>query len=63
MKVKIFRQRVSQVHESEVEINDWLQEMDGKITVSHVQQSAYLTDNTENAQPGFIVSVWYDEVG
>ena len=61
MKVKIFRQRVSQVHESEVEINDWLEENKGQISVSHVEQSAYLTDNTENAQPGFVVSVWYEE--
>ncbi len=57
----IFRQRVSQVHESEVEINDWLAEMQGKIEVSHVAQSSYMTDNTENAQPGLIVSVWYKE--
>lgn len=61
MKVRIFRQRVSQVHESEVEINEWLAEMDGKIEVSHVTQSSYMTDNTDNAQPGLIVSVWYNE--
>jgi len=61
MKVRIFRQRVSQVHEGEVEINDWLSEMDDQINVHHVQQSAYLTDNTDNAQPGFIISVWYTD--
>jgi len=61
MKVKIFRQRVSQVHESEVEINEWLQEVEGKVTVQFVEQGAYLTDNTENAQPGFIISVWYTD--
>jgi hypothetical protein len=61
MKVKIFRQRISQVHESEVEINDWLTEMKDAITVKFVEQASYLTDNTENAQPGFVVSVWYEE--
>ena len=61
MKVKIFRQRVSQVHESEVEINDWLQQEDGKVEVQFVEQASYLTDNTENAQPGFIISVWYTD--
>ncbi len=61
MKVRIFRQRVSQVHESETEINDWLAEMGDKISVQFVEQSAYLTDNTDNAQPGYIVSVWYTE--
>jgi hypothetical protein len=62
MKVRIFRQRISQVHESEVEVNDWMASTEGKIKVSHVQQSAYMTDNTDNAQPGFIISVWYDEL-
>ena len=61
MKVRIFRQRVTQVHESESEINDWLTEMSGKITVKFVEQSAYMTDNTDNSQPAFIISVWYDE--
>jgi len=60
MKVKIFRQRVSQVYESETEINEWLAEMDGAITVNFVEQSSYMTDNSENGQPGYIVSVWYD---
>ncbi|XOV87251.1 MAG: hypothetical protein ACFHX7_20195 [Pseudomonadota bacterium] len=62
MKVRIFRQRVSQVHESEVEINDWLAEMAGKIKVEFVQQSSYMTDNSENGHPGYIVSVWYTEL-
>jgi hypothetical protein len=61
MNVKIFRQRVSQVHESEVEINDWLQETDGKIDIQFIEQSAYLTDNSENGQPGFIISVWFTD--
>lgn len=61
MKVHIFRQRVSQVHESEVEINEWLAEMGDGITIHFVEQSAYLTDNTENGQPGFVISVWYTE--
>ena len=61
MKVRIFRQRVSQVHESEMEINEWLQEMADAITIKFVEQSAYLTDNSENGQPGYIVSVWYED--
>ena len=61
MKVRIFRQRVSQVHESEVEINEWLAEKADSITVHFVQQSAYLTDNTDNAVPGYLVSVWYSD--
>lgn len=61
MKVKIFRQRVSQVYESETEINEWLTEMNGAIKVNFVEQSSYMTDNSENGQPGYIVSVWYDE--
>jgi len=61
MKVRIFRQRVSQVHESEVEINDWLAEAGDSITVRFVEQSSYLTDNSDNGQPGYVVSVWYDE--
>lgn len=62
MKVTIFRQRVSQVHDAETEINEWLEEMQGKIEVHHIQQSAYLTDNSEHGVPGFIISVWYTEV-
>jgi len=61
MKVKIFRQRVSQVHESEIEINDWLQEVEGKVNVQFVEQASYFTDNSENGQPGFIISVWYTD--
>ncbi len=61
MKVRIFRQRVTQVHESELEINEWMQEMGDTIEVKFVEQSAYLTDNSERAQPGYIVSVWYEE--
>ena len=59
MKVHIFRQRISQVHEGEIEINGWLEEM-RDITVKFVEQSSYLTENTENGQPGYIVTVWYD---
>jgi len=61
VKVKIFRQRISQVYESETEINEWLEEADGSIDISYIEQSAYMTDNTDNAQPGYIVSVWYTE--
>jgi hypothetical protein len=61
MKVRIFRQRVSQVHESEVEINEWLEEMGDSITVKFIEQSAYLTDNSEHGQPGYVVSVWYQD--
>lgn len=61
MKVRIFRQRVTQVHESEVEINEWLEEMGDSITIKFVEQSAYLTDNSDTGQPGYVVSVWYEE--
>ena len=61
MKVRICRQRVSQVHESETEINDWMAEMGDSINIKHVEQSAYLTDNTDNGQPGIVVSVWYED--
>ncbi len=61
MKVRIFRQRVSQAHESEVEINDWLAESGDAIEIKFIAQSSYLTDNTDNGQPGYIVSVWYTE--
>ena len=61
MKVRIFRQRISQVHESETEINEWLEETEGSIDIKYIQQSGYMTDNTDNAQPGYIVSVWYSE--
>jgi len=61
MKVRIFRQRISQVHESEVEINEWLAEMADSISVKFVEQAAYLTDNSENGQPGYVISVWYEQ--
>ena len=61
MKVRIFRQRVSQVHESEVEINEWLAEVGDSVTIKFVEQSAYLTDNSDNGVPGYVVSVWYEE--
>ena len=61
MKVRIFRQRISQVHESEVEINDWLAEMADSISIKFIEQAAYLTDNSENGQPGYVISVWYEE--
>ena len=61
MKVRIFRQRVSQVHESELEVNEWLSEFEGKIEVKFIEQSAYQTDNTDTAQPAFIISVWYSD--
>jgi hypothetical protein len=49
MKVKIFRQRASQAHDSEVEINLWLAETDGTLQVAYIQQSTYTTDNSEKA--------------
>ena len=60
MKVRIFRQRVSQAHESEVEINDWLAANAGRIKVFSIAQSTYMTDNNENAQPGHLITLWYD---
>jgi len=61
MKVRIFRQRISQVHESETEVNEWLAEEGDSIEVKMVQQDAYMTDNTDHGQPGFVISVWYTE--
>ena len=61
MKVRIFRQRISQVHESEVEINEWLAEVGGSINIKFIEQSSYLTDNTDTGQPGYVVSVWYED--
>lgn len=61
MKVRIFRQRVSQVHESETEINEWLSEAGDSIDIKFIEQSAYLTDNSDNGQPGYVVSAWYQE--
>ncbi len=60
--VKIFLQRVAQVHEIEVEINHWLEENRETLQISHIQQSSYMTDNSENAQPSFLISVWYNEL-
>jgi len=62
MKVTIFRQRISQVHDAETEINEWLQEMEGKIEIHHIKQSAYLTDTSEHGTAGFIIAVWYAEL-
>jgi hypothetical protein len=61
MKVRIFRQRISQVHEGETEVNEWLAEMNDRITVKFIEQSSYLTDNTDSGQPGYVVSVWYEQ--
>ena len=61
MKVRIFRQRVSQVHESETEINEWLSEAGDSIDIKFIEQTSYLTDNSDNSQPGYIVSAWYQE--
>ena len=61
-KFEFFKQRISQTHESEIEINEWLVEQNGKIDIQFVQQSTYLTDNTESGQPSYVVSVWYQEL-
>ncbi len=61
MKIKLFRQRLSQIQAGETEINDWLEEVAGKIEISFVQQSAYTTENTERGTAGYIISVWYTE--
>ncbi len=63
MKVKIFRQRISQIHEGEEEINTWLAETEGKVEIVFVEQSAYLTDGSERGAAGYIVTVWYNEMG
>ena len=63
MKVKIFRQRISQVHEGEEEINSWLAETKGQVKIAHVAQSAYLTDGSERGTAGYIVTVWYNQTG
>ncbi len=34
------------------------------ISIKFVEQAAYLTDNSENGengQPGYVISVWYEE--
>ncbi len=61
MKIKLFRQRLSQIQAGETEINDWLEEVAGKIEISFVEQSAYITENTERGTAGYIISVWYTE--
>lgn len=61
MKVRIFHQRVSQTHESEAEINEWLARMGEKIVVRHIKQSSYLTENTTKGGPGLLITVWFDE--
>lgn len=61
MKVKIFRQRISQIHEGEEEINTWLAEAEGELEIAFIQQSAYLTDGSERGAAGYIVTVWYNE--
>tara|TARA_Y100001934_G_scaffold200150_1_gene236030 strand:- start:452 stop:637 length:186 start_codon:yes stop_codon:yes gene_type:complete len=60
MQVRIFRQWVSQVHEGETELNEWLAEA-GDITIHHIKQSSYMTDNENTGTPGYIISVWYDD--
>lgn len=61
MKVKLFRQRISQVHEGEEEINSWLADTIDQIEIKHVVQSAYMTEGGERGTPGYIVSVWYTD--
>lgn len=61
MQVRIFRQRVSQVHEGETELNEWLAEMGDGIRIHQVKQSCYMTDNENTGTPGYIISVWYDQ--
>ena len=61
MKVRLFRQRVTQVHEGETEINDWLAENEANIEIRFIEQTTYMTDNTDTGQPGFVISVWYDD--
>jgi uncharacterized protein YueI len=61
MKVRVFRQRVTQAHEAEEEINNWLAEMEGKIKVKYVEQSTYMTEANERGTPAFIISVWYND--
>ena len=51
MKVRIFHQRVSQTHESEAEINEWLAEMSGRIVVRYIKQSSYVTEYTVKGGP------------
>lgn len=60
MKVRIFRQRVSQIHDIEEEINSWLAE-NRAITIKFIEQSSYQTDNTDTGMPGYICSIWYED--
>ena len=43
MKVRLFRQRVTQVHESETEINEWLEENGASIDIRFIEP--YLFDS------------------
>jgi len=43
-----------------MEINAWLAENAERINVFSIAQSGYMTDNTENAQPCHLISVWYE---
>ena len=61
MKVRVFRQRISQAHEAEEEINTWLAEMEGKIKIKFIEQSTYMTETSERGTPAFIISVWYHD--
>jgi len=63
MKVRIFRQRISQIHEGEEEVNTWLAETEGKVEIVFIQQSAYLTDGGERGTAGYIITVWNNETG
>ncbi len=58
MKVRIYRQCVSQIYESETEITEWLEQVEVTIDVKLMEYSAYLTDNTLEGQPGYIFSIW-----
>ncbi len=58
MQVRIFRQRVSQVHVGEIEVNDWLSEAGDGIRIHDIKQSSFMTDNTDIGAPGYLISVW-----
>lgn len=58
MKVRIYRQCVSQIYESETEITESLEQVEVTIVVKLMEYSAYLTDNTQEGQPGYIFSIW-----
>jgi hypothetical protein len=61
MKVRIFRQRVSQVYEGETEVNDWLEQVGDSVSIAFIEQSSYMTENSDSGTPGYIISVWYTE--